>query len=120
MDKLGNQLIKIATYRKVGENIGCHPFQCKTEVDKVDEIQHESHNIHKVEEGIDKSLVNLMIPELKGDTVKKDNREIDNEDRRNIETQANKKDPHHLTETEVGKILLIEEVETDPGKKKDD
>jgi hypothetical protein len=37
-----------------------------------------------------------MEPELKGDTVKKDNRKIYNEDRRNIKTQTNEKDPHHL------------------------
>ena len=49
-----------------------------------------------------------MVPELKGDAVKKDNRKIDNKDRRNIETQANKEDPHHLAEAEIGKIVQIE------------
>jgi hypothetical protein len=61
-----------------------------------------------------------MVPELKGDAIKKNNRKIDNEDRRNIETQTNEKDSHNLAETEVGKIMQIEEIEADPGEKKDD
>jgi hypothetical protein len=60
-----------------------------------------------------------MISEPEGDAIKKKNRKVDNEDCSDIETQTNEENPHHLTETEIGKILQIEEIETNPGKKKE-
>ena len=61
-----------------------------------------------------------MVSELKRNAVKKDNGEIDNKDHGNIETQAKKKDPHHLAKPEVGEIIQIEEIEKYPGKKKEE
>ena len=120
MDKLRNQFVKIAGHRKVSEKIGSHPFQCKTEINNVDEIRKQSGKINKVKKCANKNLVYLMISEPEGDAVEKDNGKIDNEDRSDIETQADEEYPHNLAETEIGKILQIEEIEANPGKKKEE
>ena len=120
MDELGNQLVKIAAHWKIGKYISCQPFQRKTEIDKIYEIHQQSGNIHYVEKGTDKTLVYLMISEFKRDAVKKDNGKIEDEDRWNIEAQANEEYPYHLAETEIGKIMQVKQIEADPGKKKED
>ena len=100
MKKLGNKLAKITTYGKIGKNLSRHSFQGEPEIDQVHEIRHQCDAVHNIKVRIDQSLVNSIVSESERNAEQYDNRKIDDENRRNIEPESNKKKPQNLAESQ--------------------
>jgi hypothetical protein len=119
MEKLRDKLIKIPANRKIGKYLRRRPFQSEPEIDQIHKIRHKSDTIHQVKVKIYNRLVNLVIPEFKRDAEEKENRQVNDENCRNIEPETNQKQPHQFAGAQGGEVMKIKEVKADPGKKKE-